>query len=145
VGRGFLLPVLLSGAVSGVLLRQLENGHHLWQPQQRWLVLASRPQRQAVAREMERGGCAVPAAIEWRDPLGTAPLPPMLAELLGLQGVALGVGDAVRGMAAARGVPLRTGSPEDRDGGSGYRPRRCRWEIASGASSESSSASSSNG
>jgi len=96
VGRGFLLPVLLSGAASGVLLRQLENGHHLWQPQQRWLVLASRPQRQAVAREMERGGCAVPAAIEWRDPLGTAPLPPMLADLLGLQGVALGVGDAVR-------------------------------------------------
>lgn len=96
VGRGFLLPVLLSGALSGVLLRQLENGHHLWQPQERWLVLASRRQRQAVAQEMERGGCAVPAAIEWRDPLGTAPLPPMLADLLGLQGVALGVGDAVR-------------------------------------------------
>jgi lipopolysaccharide/colanic/teichoic acid biosynthesis glycosyltransferase len=96
VGRGFLLPVLLSGAVSGVLLRQLENGQHLWQPRQRWLVLASRHQRQAVARQMERGGCAVPAAIEWRDPVGTAPLPPMLAELLGLQGVALGVGDAVR-------------------------------------------------
>jgi lipopolysaccharide/colanic/teichoic acid biosynthesis glycosyltransferase len=96
VGRGFLLPVLLCGAASGALLRQLENGHHLWQPQQRWLVLASRPQRQAVAREMERGGCAVPAAIEWRDPVGTAPLPPMLAELLGLQGVALGVGDTVR-------------------------------------------------
>ncbi|MFN9623117.1 MAG: sugar transferase [Cyanobacteriota bacterium] len=96
VGRGFLLPVLLSGAVSGALLRQLDSGHHLWQPRQRWLVLASRDQRQAVAREMERGGCAVPAAIEWRDPMGTAPLPPMLATLLGLQGVALGVGDAVR-------------------------------------------------
>ncbi|MFM7269180.1 MAG: sugar transferase [Cyanobium sp.] len=101
VGRGFLIPVLISGALSGALLRQLENGRHLWQPQQRWLVLASRPQRQAVAQEMERGGCAVPAAIEWRDPEGTAPLPPMLADLLGLQGVALGVG-----------APLR---PQDRD------------------------------
>ena len=96
VGRGFLLPVLLSGAVSGTLLRQLENGRHLWQPQQRWLVLASRSQRRAVAQEMERGGCAVPAAIEWRDPVGTAPLPAMLATLLGLQGVALGVGAQVR-------------------------------------------------
>lgn len=96
VGRGFLIPVLLSGALSGALLRQLENGRHLWQPQQRWLVLASRAQRQAVAQEMERGGCAVPAAIEWRDPVGTAPLPPMLADLLGLQGVALGVGAKVR-------------------------------------------------
>ncbi|MEB3335625.1 MAG: sugar transferase [Cyanobacteriota bacterium] len=96
VGRGFLIPVLLSGAVSGALLRLLENGRHLWQPQQRWLVLASRPQRQAVAQEMERGGCAVPAAIEWRDPVGTAPLPSMLADLLGLQGVALGVGAKVR-------------------------------------------------
>lgn len=96
VGRGFLLPVLLSGGISGALLRQLENGRHLWQPQQRWLVLADRSQRQAVAQEMERGGCAVPAAIEWRDPVGTAPLPPMLADLLGLQGVALGVGTRVR-------------------------------------------------
>jgi lipopolysaccharide/colanic/teichoic acid biosynthesis glycosyltransferase len=49
-----------------------------------------------VAQEIERGGCAVPAAIEWRDPVGTAPLPPMLANLLGLQGVALGVGALVR-------------------------------------------------
>lgn len=96
VGRGFLIPVLLSGALSSALLRLLENGRHLWQPQQRWLVLASRPQRQAVAQEMEQGGCAVPAAIEWRDPVGTAPLPPMLADLLGLQGVALGVNATVR-------------------------------------------------
>ena len=96
VGRGFLIPVLVSGGVSSALLRQLENGRHLWQPQQRWLVLATRPQRQAVAQEMEQGGCAVPAAIEWRDPVGTAPLPPMLADLLGLQGVALGSGAGIR-------------------------------------------------
>lgn len=96
VGRGFLIPVLFSGGVSGALLRLLQNGRHLWQPQQRWLVLASRAQRQAVAQEMERGGCAVPAAIEWRDPVGTAALPPMLADLLGLQGVALGRGAEVR-------------------------------------------------
>jgi hypothetical protein len=56
VGRGFLIPVVFSGGVSGALLRLLENGRHLWQPQQRWLVLASRSQRRAVAREMEQGG-----------------------------------------------------------------------------------------
>jgi lipopolysaccharide/colanic/teichoic acid biosynthesis glycosyltransferase len=90
IGRGFLLPVLLSGALSGGLLRLLVASRHLWQPQQRWLILANPIERQLLAEELERGGCEVPAAVEWRPLSGAAPLPALLPSLLQLQGVAIG-------------------------------------------------------
>lgn len=90
IGRGFLLPVLLSGGLSGVLLRLLVGSQHLWQPQQRWLILADPAERQILAEELEQGGCEVPAAVEWRPLHGAAPLPALLPSLLQLQGVAIG-------------------------------------------------------
>jgi lipopolysaccharide/colanic/teichoic acid biosynthesis glycosyltransferase len=90
IGRGFLLPLLLSGALSGGLLRLLVASRHLWQPQQRWLILANPIERQLLAEELERGGCEVPAAVEWRPLTGAAPLPALLPSLLQLQGVAIG-------------------------------------------------------
>jgi len=90
IGRGFLLPVLISGALSGVLLRLVVVSRHLWQPQQRWLILAKSRERKLLAEELERGGCEVPAAVEWRPLAGAAPLPALLPSLLQLQGVAIG-------------------------------------------------------
>ncbi|NCV93474.1 MAG: hypothetical protein EBW30_12155, partial [Synechococcaceae bacterium WB7_3xG_012] len=84
IGRGFLIPVLLSGGCSLLLLHGLQGSSHFWQPQQRWLVLAEKPERRVLSQELEQGGCDVPAAVEWRPLSGAAPIPEFLPELLKL-------------------------------------------------------------
>ncbi|NDD70393.1 MAG: hypothetical protein EBZ29_13855, partial [Synechococcaceae bacterium WB9_4xC_028] len=95
IGRGFLIPVLLSGGCSLLLLHGLQGSSHFWQPQQRWLVLAEKPERRVLSQELEQGGCDVPAAVEWRPLSGAAPIPEFLPELLKLQGVAVGRGSVI--------------------------------------------------
>ena len=95
IGRGFLIPVLLSGGCSLLLLHGLQGSSHFWQPQQRWLVLAEKPERRVLSQELEQGGCDVPAAVEWRPLSGAAPIPDFLPELLKLQGVAVGRGSVI--------------------------------------------------
>ncbi len=95
IGRGFLIPVLLSGGFSLLLLHGLQGSSHFWQPQQRWLVLAEKPERRVLSQELEQGGCDVPAAVEWRPLSGAAPIPDFLPELLKLQGVAVGRGSVI--------------------------------------------------
>lgn len=92
IGRGFLIPVLLSGLCSVVLLHALQGSSHFWQPQQRWLVLADHAERRVLSAELEQGGCDVPASVEWRPLHGAAPIPDFLPDLLKLQGVAVGHG-----------------------------------------------------
>ena len=95
IGRGFLIPVLLSGGCSLLLLHGLQGSSHFWQPQQRWLVLAEKQERRVLSQELEQGGCDVPAAVEWRPLSGAAPIPDFLPELLKLQGVAVGRGSVI--------------------------------------------------
>jgi len=95
IGRGFLIPVLLSGLGSLVAVHMLQGSSHFWQPQQRWLVLADRQERRVLSAELEQGGCDVPASVEWRPLHGAAPIPDFLPELLKLQGVAVGHGPII--------------------------------------------------
>jgi lipopolysaccharide/colanic/teichoic acid biosynthesis glycosyltransferase len=96
IGRGFLLPLLFSGLVSGMLIRALGTVRHVWQPQQRWLMMVTPEQRRFLAREVEQGGCEIPAALEWRPRQSRTSLAPMLPDLLRLDGIVLGAGPPLR-------------------------------------------------
>ncbi len=92
IGQGFLLPLLFSGLLSAMLIMLLESCRHFWQPQAKWLVMVSREQRALLAREVEHGGCEIPAALEWRPRRGSTSLPLQLPQLLEMNGVLLGRG-----------------------------------------------------
>lgn len=96
IGRGFLLPLLFSGLISGILIRALGTVRHVWQPQQRWLMMVTPDQRRFLAREVEQGGCEIPAALEWRPRQSSSTLAPMLPDLLRLDGIVLGAGPPLR-------------------------------------------------
>jgi len=90
MSRSFLLPVLALGFLTNQLLRISQLTSHLWQPQEQWLLIASQSERAALTRAMDFGGCAIPCGIEWRSSGRMPPLPPPLADLLQLDGVAIG-------------------------------------------------------
>lgn len=88
---GFLLPVLGLGFVTNQLLRLSQITAHLWQPQEQWLLLASPAERAILSQAIDEGGCAIPCGIEWRSSQRMPPLPAPLADLLQLDGVAIGL------------------------------------------------------
>lgn len=90
MSRSFLLPVLGLGFLTNQLLRLSQLTAHLWQPQEQWLLIASPRERAALTRAIEFGGCAIPCGIEWRSSARMPPLPLPLADLLQLDGVAIG-------------------------------------------------------
>jgi lipopolysaccharide/colanic/teichoic acid biosynthesis glycosyltransferase len=90
MSRSFLVPVLGLGVLSNQLLRLAQVTAHLWQPQEQWLLIASPAERSVLSRAIEFGGCAIPCGVEWRSSERMPPLPPPLASLLDLDGVAIG-------------------------------------------------------
>lgn len=91
MGRRFLVPVLTLGFFSNLLLRLSQITSHLWQPQERWLLIASPTERAVLSRAIDLGGCVIPCGVEWRSAQRRMlPLPLALASLLDLDGVAIG-------------------------------------------------------
>lgn len=90
MSRSFLVVVLVLAVGCGQVLRLGQDLAHLWTPQQQWLLICSSAERSVLAQELEQGGCALPCGIEWRASQGLAPLPSVLAQLLQLDGVAVG-------------------------------------------------------
>jgi len=90
MGRRFLVPVLLLAFFASQLLRLSQVTAHLWQPQERWLLIASAQERSILSQAIDFGGCAIPCGVEWRSSDRMPPLPDSLATLLRLDGVAIG-------------------------------------------------------
>lgn len=90
MGRRFLIPVLTLGFLTNQLLRLSQINSHLWQPQETWLLIASPAERAALSRAIDYGGCAIPCGLEWRSSDRMPALPESLAQLLDLDGVAIG-------------------------------------------------------
>ncbi|MFM1798070.1 MAG: hypothetical protein RLZZ117_348 [Cyanobacteriota bacterium] len=90
MGRRFLIPVLAIGFVTNQLLRLSQISSHLWQPQENWLLITSAAERAALSHAIDFGGCAIPCGLEWRSSDRMPSLPESLAELLDLDGVAIG-------------------------------------------------------
>lgn len=90
MGRRFLLPVLALGFLSSQLLRLSQITAHLWQPQEQWLLIASAEERSVLSQAIDSGGCVIPCGVEWRSSERMPSLPPSLAMLLHLDGVAVG-------------------------------------------------------
>jgi lipopolysaccharide/colanic/teichoic acid biosynthesis glycosyltransferase len=90
MGRRFLVPVLALGFLSSQLLRLSQITAHLWQPQEQWLLIASAEERLVLSQAIDCGGCVIPCGVEWRSSERMPSLPPSLAMLLHLDGVAVG-------------------------------------------------------
>jgi len=90
MGRRFLVPVLALGFLSSQLLRLSQITAHLWQPQEQWLLIASPQERLILSHAIDFGGCVIPCGVEWRSSERMPSLPPTLASLLNLDGVAIG-------------------------------------------------------
>lgn len=90
MGRRFLVPVLGLGFLSSQLLRLSQITAHLWQPQEQWLLIASSEERSILSHAIDCGGCEIPCGLEWRSSVRMPSLPPSLASLLKLDGVAIG-------------------------------------------------------
>ena len=90
MGRSFLVPLLTLGFLSNLLLLLSQITAHLWQPQEQWLLIASPTERSVLSRAIDLGGCVIPCGVEWRSSQRMLPLPPALASLLDLDGVAIG-------------------------------------------------------